>query len=279
MSESQRQIPYIDFLIERLERGETVWQKAFGLHVHWGYWPDPRSATASIDDFAQAAERLGRLVCDAAGVTDGMRVLDVGCGFGGTLASLGARFEGLDLWGLNIDYRQLERARRQAIPRARNRLQYVAADACLLPFANESFDALLAVECIFHFSSRRRFLREARRVLRPGGRLAFSDFVPRVKTLPLLALMFAFFRSAVVKTYGDCNLPWSIAKYHRLAGAAGFASIGCEDITANTLPTYVTLRRMSLRLSRHAAAATRFLEWASRAGWLRYLVLGFERKA
>src|SRR5438034_5931485 len=44
------------------------------------------------------------------------------------------------------------------------------ADACALPFPDASFDRVLAVECIFHFPSRLRFLKEAARVLKPGGR-------------------------------------------------------------------------------------------------------------
>ncbi|MFZ4699341.1 MAG: hypothetical protein ACOYMG_04775 [Candidatus Methylumidiphilus sp.] len=45
-------------------------------------------------------------VCDAAGVANGQRGLDVGCGFGGTLAGLDGRFAEVDLHGLNIELRR-----------------------------------------------------------------------------------------------------------------------------------------------------------------------------
>ena len=49
-------------------------------------------------------------MCDVAEIRDGMRIIDVGCGFGGTIASLNERFSELELVGVNIDSRQLERA-------------------------------------------------------------------------------------------------------------------------------------------------------------------------
>ena len=114
-----------------------------------------------------------------------MRVLDAGCGFGGTLACLQDRVERLDLTGLNIDPRQLQRAQKLVQPRPGSSLRFVAGDACALPFADASFDRVLAVECIFHFPSRAAFLAEVRRVLRPGGVLVLSDFVPASAWVPV----------------------------------------------------------------------------------------------
>src|SRR6184192_2318285 len=89
--------PYFDVLFHRLAGNDPSTTTAFGRHVHWGYWGDPGKADGSAEDYAKAAERLCGVVCAAAGVRDGLRVLDVGCGFGGTLASLNDRFSNLEL--------------------------------------------------------------------------------------------------------------------------------------------------------------------------------------
>lgn len=281
MTEPRRGLPYFDFLLNEIGRGDAELTKAFGRHVHWGYWPDAGRADASIEDFAAAAEGLCCRVCDAAGVARDMRVLDAGCGLGGTLASLNDRYDGLALAGLNIDPRQLHRARNQVTVRDGNRLALITADAGRLPFADGCFDVVVAVESIFHFPSRKRFLREAYRVLRPGGRLALSDFVPRGITFPLLILLFLYFRRSIKKFYGECDAACTLARYRSLAQRAGFSSVAHDDITMNTLPTYDALARLDRGTDDgyeyHARKATRFLEWASRAGWLRYVIITFVR--
>src|SRR5581483_9198930 len=106
-----RRLPYFSVLLAHLDARDSRIETALGRHVHWGYWPHPRQATGDAVDYAAAAERMTQEVYGAAGVTDGHSVLDVGCGFGGTIASLDERFRSLQLTGLNIDVRQIERAR------------------------------------------------------------------------------------------------------------------------------------------------------------------------
>ena len=56
-----------------------------------------------MDDFAEAGERLTDLVIDAAHIADGMRVIDCGCGIGGTTGVINERFSRVRLTGVNID--------------------------------------------------------------------------------------------------------------------------------------------------------------------------------
>jgi ubiquinone/menaquinone biosynthesis C-methylase UbiE len=276
--------PYFDVLLKRLDEGDARATVAFGRHVHWGWWSEPERADGSPQDYAAAAERLCRKVCDAAGVRDGMSILDVGCGFGGTIASLNERFCGLNLVGVNIDKRQLERAAQSVHAANGNRIRWVEADACKLPFAAGSFDVVLAVECIFHFPSRDSFLGEAAKVLVPGGRFALSDFVPPADALPTLQQHPPGQDEATRLSYGKVDLLCPVEKYHALAIKNGLEPLGVDNISIGTLPTYAYLRTDQRGWSDRAAArthekATTRLEMACRMDLLHYTILSFARIA
>lgn len=270
-------LPYIDLLLRELRGGSPEAVAVFGRHIHLGYWPVPAQADGTFEDFAAAAERLSRLVCDAGGVRNGQRILDVGCGIGGTVASLNERLSGLHLCGLNIDARQLEVAKERVPARPGNEVQFVVGDACHLPFTDQSFDLVTAVECSFHFPSRQAFLREARRVLRSDGMLTVSDLVTDDDTSLMGPHRRLIFPARVQSPfYGKLDLSYSLQDYRTAARAAGFVPARELDITEQTMPTYpVVLEVMRQRRWRTAYYATRLVKWFSFLRGLRYLVLSF----
>ncbi len=279
-------LPYFDYLLAAFEQGHPLLEDSFGRHVHWGYWEFPEQARADSADFAAAAENLSRLVQDTGRAGDGQTVLDAGCGFGGTLASLNERYENLALKGLNIDERQLVRARQLIQPRRGNRIGFHHGDACALPFADASFDTVLAVECIFHFPSREKFFAEAFRVLKPGGYLAISDFL-----LSPGLNRFAGFKPARFLSdgfFGACDVGFTPSAYRELASEVGFSVELEQNITRETLPTYRFLRGLAKQsglrsLSSYAdftiALTVLSVEWASRLDALRYFVFAFKKPA
>ena len=278
--ETKTQLPY-NTLLDLFRQGNTDVIQAFGNHIHWGYWDSPTIADGSTQDFVRAAEALSAQVCDAAQIEDGQRILDTGCGFGGTIASLNDRFNNLDLVGLNISGKQLERAREQVQAKANNSIEFVEGDACELPFADNSFDVVLAVECIFHFPSRVRFFQEARRVLRPGGRLALCDFIPAELVMPLVKGAYFLFGNAIVRTYGQGDFSYTLTNYQDLARRSNLLPLREQDITINTLPTYPMLRRLIRSIENSPAGrasemVTQSLQWASRQGLIRYTILSYE---
>jgi len=272
-------LPYFDLLLREFARGDQALQETFGRHVHWGFWKNPADADGSPADFARAAEALSLLLADAAGIGDGMAVLDAGCGFGGTVESLNDRHRHMNLVGLNLDERQLERARARVKPTATNEVAFVQGDACALPFADGSFDAVLAVECIFHFPSRLAFFQEVHRVLRPGGRLALSDFLlpehepfsatfERALVGPLLSLLFGPLRAV------------RASDYEELAHSSGLAPCLNQDISRQSLPTYPILELLMEQKGLQGAIAKQLIRRtgeAQRAGRFLYKVLAFEK--
>lgn len=269
-------LPYFDFLLRQLARHDPAIETSFGRHVHWGYWPEPASAVADARDYAEAAERLTRELCGLAGLREGSRILDVGCGFGGTLASLNETYRSLELTGLNIDGRQLERARTLVQPLHGNRVAFCQGDAVALPFPDRAYDSVLAVECIFHFPSRERFFQEAFRVLQPGGCLALSDFVPSTLFQPM-ARMARWAPLRKFNYFGQCDVGYNLRRYRRLAEATGFQVEVMRDITPHTLPTYRYLRHLLGGMDRHYGFLVDWLQLIGRLGLLNYYLMAFRK--
>jgi SAM-dependent methyltransferase len=272
--------PYLNKTVDLLEAEDPEFQQAFGRHWHWGYWDSPALASGTVDDYARASKRMSEYFLDVADLNNGMRVLDAGCGFGGTLAIANARYQGLLLTGLNIDPRQLALARKHLVPSSGNSIELVVGDACRPPLADGAFDRVMVVESIFHFPSRRRFFEETHRLLAPGGILVVSDFVPRwiVSNSPLRLL----FRIKRTRRLGAWGMTHSLEGTHRfyceVARRTGFKLASADDITQNVQPTHDILTRLATRLGVDFAAEVKDIELAFKLGFCTYQILVFRRE-
>jgi ubiquinone/menaquinone biosynthesis C-methylase UbiE len=274
-------LPYIDHVLEDLSDSDADLElrKLFSRHIHWGYWENPSIAACTLESLAMAHEQLSQQVADAGQIQSGQRVLDCGCGFGGTIANLNDRLHDMDLVGLNIDRRQLEIARSNFHPQHGNQAEFIEGDACNLPFDDNSFDRVLAVECIFHFPSRQRFFQEVKRVLRPGGILSLCDFVPREITLSLDKVFKRIIQSRISANYGAVDYSYGIQKYRALANETGLLPLVERDITANTLPTYPVTARVLKQNGRtyHDRDSAVLPDRLSRLGLIRYMILAYKQ--
>ena len=107
--------------------------------------------------------RFLQRVSELAATQSPRRVLEVGCGEGVVLATLGARLPGTRLDGLELDETALSQARARC-PGA----TLVRGDACALPFEDQSFDLVVCLEVLEHLPEPGRALRELRRVASGG---------------------------------------------------------------------------------------------------------------
>lgn len=199
------------------------------LHIGWFEGEGPFPPGAILGAQRQLAER----VVDTAGPQSTDRVVDVGCGIGGTLRLMRERLPRAELHGVNRSARQLAVARSLL---ASHRVDLHHADALALPFDDQSVDQVLAVECAFHFDHRGAFLREAARVLRPGGALTLTDFVAADSITDQEEAWLL-----------DGHSPWpdlraSRPDYDRWARDAGLALTTAVDFTPQARPTFAALR-------------------------------------
>lgn len=130
-------------------------------------WSDPRASAL-------------RLVWERLGTLQGKRILLLGNG--SSRKELYFLTQGVELLVVSDLSSEGLRALRGSVDfdGFEDRLLFAAIDALALPFADESFDVVYAYDCVHHFPDLDRFLGEAFRVLRPGGRAIFRDdaYVP-----------------------------------------------------------------------------------------------------
>lgn len=130
---------------------------------------------APVDEFhlrgREATLELARL----AQLAPGMRVLDVGCGLGGSARHLayehGCHVDGVDLTPAYIEV-ATELTRRVGLG---DRVAFQQASALALPFADATFDVVWTEHVQMNIADKQTFYAELARVLKPGGRLVFHD--------------------------------------------------------------------------------------------------------
>jgi SAM-dependent methyltransferase len=134
-----------------------------GVYARW------RATTLGTVTEALEQRRILALV----GSVDGKRVLDLGCGDGlltATLATHGARAVGID-----VDRSALHAAVARMDTTRSGSARFVQGRIERLPFGDDTFDVVTAVTVLCLLPDRATAVREAARVLRPGGRLIIGD--------------------------------------------------------------------------------------------------------
>nr|QLG04879.1 PulR [Streptomyces sp.] len=214
-----------------------------GGGMHYGYWTGPDDDST----FEQASDRLSDLLIDKLGPGPDDRVLDVGCGVGTPGVRLVTR-TGAELVGISISARDVELANARAErEECADRARFQHANALEMPFEDDSFDHVLALESIVHMPDRVQVLQQIARVLRPGGSVALTDFVERTpasRDLPKPSLLKRI-QGAMVDKVQKAALAKVIESWHTaplvraadypsFASAAGLDVVEVTDISQNT---------------------------------------------
>lgn len=203
-------------------------------HLHFGYWDeDTRCHAASLVN-------MNREVAARADLQWGCRVLDAGCGVGGFAVWMAVHL-GVDVDGVTIVPSQVSRARkharRQGVGQA---VSFYLRDYTATGFCPDSFHAVTAIESVCHAESKPAFLKEAFRLLVPGGRLVVCDgFRIRRCTGDDERLMRSWLDGWALPDLATSE------EFTTWAREAGFQDVKVEDIERYVRPSHYRLHRMA----------------------------------
>ncbi len=147
-----------------------LWHLSEQHAMHYGYWKED---TALLRD---ALRNMNDFVLEKLNIQSGNRLLDAGCGIGGT-ALYAARKYGCAVTGITLSPKQCAKARILSIQKnLSDKVSFEIQNYTQTSFGNHSFHGIYGIESICHASSKSHFLREAFRLIIPSGRLVVADF-------------------------------------------------------------------------------------------------------
>jgi cyclopropane-fatty-acyl-phospholipid synthase len=136
-------------------------------------WPD------GVRDLAGAEQAMLALTCERAGVVDGMRILDLGCGWGSLSLWLAERYPGAAVVGVSNSSGQREWVLGEAARRGLGNLEVITADVNAFAPSGAPFDRVMSIEMFEHMRNWHELLRRVAGWLSPEGRAFVHVFSHR----------------------------------------------------------------------------------------------------
>lgn len=148
---------------------DRLYARVWGDSIHFGIYD------ADDEDLEGSVIETKRRMVAIAGLQPDMRVLEVASGWGATARYL-ARAASARITATNIEHDHLQRASAlTAMHNLQRLITHAYADYHNLPFGDGEFDVWWSQEASVHAKDKRRMFREAYRVLKPSGRIVFTD--------------------------------------------------------------------------------------------------------
>ncbi len=219
-------IPYYKLFVNRDSESNAL---------HYGFWDK------GTKSYAQAMLNENKFLANLARIKATDKVLDAGCGIGGSSIWL-AKNIGTHITGINISDKQLIKARELASRhRVSDKVKFILLDYTNTDFSDDSFDVVWAIESVCHAENKIDFLKEAYRILKRGGRLILADgFLMRDVLKSEDTLYKDFLEGLALPNISQ------FSEFKKLMEEAGFKNIKSFDKTKDVKKTSAILYRRSL---------------------------------
>lgn len=205
---------------------QEIRREAFGDDIGQNSW-------ITTDEFLRLLKHLE--------LKSSSNVLDIACGSGGPSLFI-ARTFGCHVTGVDINEKAIATAdKMRRDQKLDSRVRFMKSDAgTTLQFENETFDAITCTDAINHIPDRLGFLKESYRILRPGGRLLFTN--------PVTVTGLISNEELAVRSSVGFFLFSPQGEDERLIKASGFGLLIREDVTENM--SEMSKRRLDSREKR-----------------------------
>lgn len=227
-----------DAIVSYYEECDNAYRDAWGMdqnmQLNLGIW------NKDTKKLSEALVNLNNEMIQVAKLVKSNHVLDAGCGVGGTLIHF-AKQIGCTGIGITLTPHQAEKANENAKKEGVNHLvKFEVMDFCNTSFENESFTLITGMESICYAEPKIAFLKEAKRLLKPGGRIAIADNLQGKESLNENE-----YRSLYTNAFNGCkvNSLDTEQQYRDNLKELNFKNIECIDETARIRPSIKRLRR------------------------------------
>ena len=138
-----------------------------------GYWPSESTT------FAESEEVMLALTCERAALTDGLDILELGCGWGSLTLWMAEKYPASRITGVSNSATQKLHIEAEATRRGLSNIRIVTADMNVFEAGDSAFDRVVSVEMFEHMKNYQLLMAKVARWLRPGGKLFVHIFTHR----------------------------------------------------------------------------------------------------
>ncbi len=242
MEENDYHQQIVDYYQSTENAYKDSWDLDKSLAIHFGYWDE------QVNTFRKSLLRMNEVMMETAGISAADKVLDAGCGVGGSSIFLASRL-GCQVTGISLSKRQVEQARQHAEKKGLGGLlKFEVMNFAKTSFPDASFDVIWGCESICYADDKSAFINEAYRLLKPGGRLVVADgFVTNFENN----------EHPVIRQWLDgwqVNYLETPERFKQMMEKSGFMDVRHRDISKHTAHS-------SARLYRFYFLANLYLAW------------------